>query len=66
MRTRLSSEAAAYLRTEAKYLRKFSQSAADQFLEAIRAARHNLQQFPEIGSVRDRLPIPGGENTGRG
>jgi plasmid stabilization system protein ParE len=59
MRTRLSAEAAAYLRAEANYLRSHSPNAARAFLAAILEARRNLTSFPDIGSARGRLPIPG-------
>lgn len=59
MRVWLSPLAARYVRDEANYLRQFSRSAAQHFVEQIKDVRKHLSMFAEAGFVEDGLPIPG-------
>lgn len=59
MKVRLSGDARAYLQQEAAYLKARSRAAAENFLARMREARGNLAQFPEMGSEREGLPLPG-------
>ncbi|HKI13551.1 MAG TPA: type II toxin-antitoxin system RelE/ParE family toxin [Roseiarcus sp.] len=55
----MSDDARAYLRDEAKYLRKRSPAAARAVSAAMRKARENLARFGELGLAKEGLPIPG-------
>ncbi len=58
MKVRMSEDARAYLRDEAKYLWKRSPSAAKALTDAIRKARENLANFVKLGFVKEALPMP--------
>src|SRR5271157_4192879 len=59
MKVRMSDDSRAYLRDEAKYLRKRSPAAARALSAAMRKARENLANFGELGFAKEGLPIPG-------
>lgn len=59
MKVRMSDDARAYLRDEAKYLRKRSPAAARALSAAMRKARENLAHFGELGFTKEGLPIRG-------
>ncbi len=59
MKVRMSDDARAYLRDEAKYLRKRSPAAARAVSAAMRKARENLAHFGDLGFAKEGLPIPG-------
>ena len=59
MKIRVSRKAAGYIRSEAKYLRSYSPQAAQNFLTAIQQAKKNLRLYPDMGTERGQLPIPG-------
>jgi plasmid stabilization system protein ParE len=52
----LSSQARAYVSTEARYLRQRSHSGAEKFLSLMRLARADLTDFPKMGLGKDGLP----------
>jgi len=59
MKVRMSYDARAYLRDEAKYLRKRSPAAASALTAVMKKARENLANFGELGFTKEGLPIPG-------
>src|SRR5271166_1851306 len=59
MKVRMSYDARAYLRDEAKYLRKRSPAAARTLTAVMKKARENLANFGELGFTKEGLPIPG-------
>ena len=59
MKVRMSDDARAYLRDEAKYLRKRSPAAARALSAAMRKARENLAHFGELEIAKEGLPIRG-------
>ena len=66
MTVRLSASARAYLQREATYLRSHSQSAANNFLKRMKAAREDLEDFKQSGFEGDDLPLPGMRRLVRG
>lgn len=59
MKLWVSADARAYILAEAMYLRERNQPAADAFLQEMKEAQKCLLRFPDLGTKREDLPIPG-------
>ena len=58
-KVRLSGDARAYIKFEARYLKDRNPIAANRFVAGLKKLQINLSQFPQMGFESEELPIPG-------
>jgi plasmid stabilization system protein ParE len=58
-KVRLSPSAAAYVKSEAAYLKARSIPTARRFLDNLKLLKRNLVDFPHIGHINEETLVPG-------